>query len=160
MNLEQHNAKSLRPNAAILECLPGIGQRIDLSKSQRKTKMGKYGSWRVVIKYLKDVHVPRRMEQQRVPGNVQSPCCSMGWRSCHIEKDNENDHWEGHKHWWKLRIDADGSRLGVELGDCIPGSHQIWNRKIPSYWLSWAVISRTVVHWGEREEGTAWGLNA
>ena len=105
---------------------------IDLDTKQRKPNMVKYGSWRLVIKHLRDVHVPERMEQQRVPGNVQSPCCSMGWGSCHIEKDNENDHWEGHQHWWTLRIDADGSRLGVELGDCIPGSQQIWNRKIPS----------------------------
>ena len=71
---------------------------------------------------------------KRVPRNVQSPRCSVGCGGCHIEKRIENDQGEGHQHWWKVRIDADGSGLGVELGAWVPESQQLRYRKIPSGW--------------------------
>jgi hypothetical protein len=75
--------------------------------------------------------VPKWMEQQSIMGNVQSSCCAVGCRSCHVEKHSENDQGEGHQHWWKLK-DAEGSRLSVELGDCIPESQPIRYRKFQS----------------------------
>lgn len=91
------------------------------------------------MKNLREVHVTKWISQQSVLGNVQSPCCSVGCCSSHVEKHSGTGQGEGHQHCRKLRGD-DGTRLWVMLGDHIPESQKIQTN------CQETVKARTVIH--------------